>query len=79
MKGVAMKLKTRWFKYKHCPVYENSFGDRVHISDDLVVIDGVTHRIQYRWRDPLFLHCLDIMGHNCRRALMLYVEKVRKI
>jgi hypothetical protein len=74
-----MKLKTRWFKYKHCPVYENNLGDRVHISDDLVMIDDVAHRIQYRWRDPLFLYCLNIMGHNCRRALMMYVEKVRKM
>jgi len=74
-----LKLKTKWFRYKHSGVYENNLGDRVSPQGDLVMIDGITQRVRYYDNDPLFMWCLDIMGHRCKRALMLYVEKVRKM
>jgi len=74
-----MKLKGKWFRYKYVPVYENSLGDKIHISDDMVRIGGLVQRVRYCDNNPLFYWCLSIMGNNCRRALMLYVEKVRKM
>lgn len=71
MKG-DKKLKGEW-KRKSGAVWESKNGDRIHVLG--VISKGkrvVTQDIQ---SSVLYFKCMDIMGQNNKRALMLVCEK----
>lgn len=70
MKG-KKKLKGKWKRKGGC-VYEAKNGDRIHyLGCILKAIDNQTYYIDMHHDFNL---CMDIMGQNRKRALMLYCE-----
>lgn len=71
MKGTK-KLKGEW-KHLGGSVYESKNGDRIHLQG------SIKKKGQFRiaaTHTGCFFRCMDLMGQNNKRALMLVCEKL---